>query len=269
MNKIQIDLLTRNLLQRKQPVECPFEQSDVVFNIEGDVIDHFAGKIQTTPGGVISKYGGPCLQIRRLHIGREAPAKTGKKALFNSCDFGWTAVCTQNDLFAPLMQVVEQVEKLLLGFLLSAEKLNVIDNQDIYLTEGMGELSQGVVLDGIYEIVRECLTRQVQNLSTGLKGDNLITDGVSQVGFSQSNFSVNEKWVEAGLARTIGDGHTSAARQPIAICLDEAFKRVSGIERRRQGPGNALSLERKQRRLIQVLGYQATFSGRLSLTHYV
>jgi len=59
------------------------------------------------------------------------------------------------------VQFIEQVEELLLCFLLAAEELDVVHDQYIDLTERMCEFTQRVVLDRVHEVVGECLRRQI------------------------------------------------------------------------------------------------------------
>ena len=67
-------------------------------------------------------------QFGLLEIGDESSLKPREQPVSHTGHFLRSTVCRKNDLFAGLMQDVEDVEEAFLRFLLIAEELDVIDD---------------------------------------------------------------------------------------------------------------------------------------------
>jgi hypothetical protein len=82
------------------------------------------------------------------------------------------------------MQVVEDVKKDILGLFFSAEKLNVIDDEDVNHLVKVTKVIHGVIPDGINELVCELLGAHVQNGEFWILLLYFKADGVRQVCFA-------------------------------------------------------------------------------------
>ena len=78
------------------------------------------------------------------------------------------AVRGQHDLLVEIDQAVEGVEEFFLGAVLAADKLNIIDQQNIHRAVFLTEQGGGAVADSLDQIIGEVLGRHVQNAEAAL-----------------------------------------------------------------------------------------------------
>ena len=81
-------------------------------------------------------------------------------------------------------QGVEGVEKFFLRPFFAAEELDIIDQQKIGLAIALAEFDQGIVLNGVDELVNENLTREVHHFRGFLFVPNILTDRLHQMRFA-------------------------------------------------------------------------------------
>ena len=70
--------------------------------------------------------GNSCFKVRRLDIRQKPPFKAGAQPVLQGFDFLGRPVRGQNNLLFCLIKGIKGMEKLLLGLILTADKLNVI-----------------------------------------------------------------------------------------------------------------------------------------------
>lgn len=133
-------------------------------------------------------------------------------------------------MFAVLVELVEDMEEDFLGFLFIGQKLDVIDNEDVNHLVEVDKVIDGIILDGMDDLVREFFGGNEKHGFVGEFLYHFIPDGLGQVGLSESYVSEDNEWIERGGARALGDGDTSRASQPVAIPFNECFEGVLGVE---------------------------------------
>ena len=97
--------------------------------------------------------------VRRLQLRRQAPFEARNEAVLEIGDLRSRPIAGKDDLFVSVEKRVEGVKEFFLRALLSAEKLNIVDQEQIRLPVALAELHQVVVLNRIDELVDEQLAR--------------------------------------------------------------------------------------------------------------
>ncbi len=114
------------------------------------------------------------------------------------------------------------MEELLLRPLLSRQKLDVVDHQHIDMAIPLSEVHHLVVADGIDDLVRKLLCRQIGNPQVRTLR-HMIGNGVQQVGLAKPHTSVDEQGV-IRLGRLLGDRHAGGVGELIPGADDEILE---------------------------------------------
>src|SRR5665647_947585 len=80
-----------------------------------------------------------------FHFSRQAPFETGQQAVVDADDVLWGTVASDDQLFAVLVKVVEDVEKYVLSTGLAAQFVNIVDQQNIDALIKVYEIVDSVV----------------------------------------------------------------------------------------------------------------------------
>src|SRR5690554_3628065 len=145
--------------------------------------------------GLLHQDRDPGFQLRRLDHHSQAPAEPGFKPLFHIHDFFRETVTGHNHLLATLKQRIKGVEKLFLRTLLAGKELDIVDQQGVDRTVVAFEFVDGVQLQRLDHIGHKSFRTQVRHLGLRVTTDNLVTDGVHQVGFTQAYTAIKEQRV--------------------------------------------------------------------------
>ena len=168
----------------------------------------------------------PELEVWRFDVGDHSPVKAADEPCFESGDFGWWPVARDDDLAAGFVERVERVEELVLRGFLAAEKLDVIDEQEIGLAVPAPEVVGGAALNRGDEFVGELLGADVGDASVGEARDDVVGDGLHEVRLAESGVAVQEERV-VDLAGGLGDGVSGGGRELVGIANDKVLERVS------------------------------------------
>jgi hypothetical protein len=114
------------------------------------------------------------------------------------------------------------MEKLFLRALLPRQELNVVDHQHVDMPVSLPQVHHLVVADGVDDLIRELLGRQIGNAQIGALGD-MVGDRVQQVGLPESDSAINKEGV-VGFCWLFCDCHTGGVRELIAGTHDEILK---------------------------------------------
>src|SRR5947207_4703687 len=93
----------------------------------------------------------------------------------------------------PVEKRVERVEKFFLRALFAAEKLDVVNQEQIGLPIAFAKLDEIVVLDGVDEFVDEKFAREVHDLRVFLFHSHELPYRLHQVRLAKSHAAVNEE----------------------------------------------------------------------------
>ena len=119
------------------------------------------------------------------------------------------------------------MEKPLLGLLLAAHELHVVNQQHLHAAVALAELLGGAVADGRNEVVGKLLRRDVQDALATAGG--LLADGVEEVGLAQAHAGIQEQGI-VGLARGVGHRLGGAEGHAIGVAHHEAVERILAVE---------------------------------------
>ncbi len=87
------------------------------------------------------------------------------------------------------------MEELLLGALLVGQELDVVDQQHVDRAIALAKPRHAVEPQRADEVVDELLGRQVHQLELGPAAQELVADGVQQMGLAESDAAVEEERV--------------------------------------------------------------------------
>ena len=126
--------------------------------------------------------------------------------------------------------MIEDVEEYILGRLLAAEKLNVINDQHVHHLIEVTEVIDRIVSHGVNELMGESFRAHIKHRLVRLTVFDLESDGVSLMRFPQSHATINQEWVESSTSRFVCDSESCTARQPVALAFDKVLESVVGVE---------------------------------------
>ena len=135
----------------------------------------------------------------------------------------------QDDLLAVLVDRVERVEELFLGPFLVGDELDVVDEEQVDPPVAGPELVDLALLDRGDELVGELLARRVDDALARELGDDLVADGVHQVGLAEADPAVQEERV-VGVAGALGDRQARGVGEAVGRADDEVRERVARVE---------------------------------------
>ena len=93
------------------------------------------------------------------------------------------------------------MEKFFLSLFFFVEKLNIIDEQDVNRAVFLAESFRISFDDGINKFVGKFFTRYVENAHIGIIADDLVADGVHEVGFAKADAAVHKERIIDGTGR--------------------------------------------------------------------
>ena len=135
----------------------------------------------------------------------------------------------QHDLLAVLVDRVERVEELFLRPLLVGDELDVVDEEQVDPAVAGPELVDLALLDRGDELVGELLARRVDDALARELGDDLVADGVHQVGLAEADAAVQEERV-VGVAGALRDRQARRVGEAVGRADDEVRERVARVD---------------------------------------
>ena len=130
----------------------------------GDIFDDFVVNVVALQLLLFAQDGHSRFIIRRLDIYSQAPFKTGAETFFQRLDLLGRLIGGNNNLLFRLIKGVESVEKFLLRALLSYNKLNIVDQENVVVSVLFAELRGGDIVfitDGVDQLVGELFAGHV------------------------------------------------------------------------------------------------------------
>ena len=169
------------------------------------------------------------LEVRRRQVRDEAPFEAAAQPLLEGQDRLRRPVRGQDDLLAVLVDRVERVEELFLRPLLVGDELDVVDEQEVDPPVAGAELVDLALLDRGDELVGELLGRGVDDALARELGDDLVADGVHQVGLAEAHAAVQEERV-VGVARALRHGQAGRVGEAVGRPDDEVAEGVARVD---------------------------------------
>ena len=128
-----------------------------------------------------------------------------------------------------LVEIVEDVEELFLGFFLIDDELEVVDNETIEFFELTAELFAFAVLDGVDKIGIEVRDGGVEDFVVGVALQELIADSLDEVSFAEARAAVEEEWI-ATRAWSVDDAFGGGSGDVVVGADDEVVESVFAVK---------------------------------------
>ena len=145
---------------------------------------------------------------------------------------GRELVACDDDLLVVLLQVVEDVEKHILCAGFPRKELNVVDDEHINHLVEVDEIRAVVVLVGRHILGRKLFGLHVKHGLLRVQTFGFQSDGVAEVGLSQTSAAIDDQGVERALSRVFGHFKAGGTRQAVAFAFDEVVEGVVFVELR-------------------------------------
>ena len=126
------------------------------------------------------------------------------------------------------------MEKLFLGGLFSYNKLHVVDEQYVDVAVLVPEIVHGrgiTVTDGVDELVGEHLGGDIQHPGLGIRLQDIVGDGMHQMGLPQSYASVQEQRI-VQFPGGLGHSQRRCMGEGIVLAHHEGVEGVTGVQAR-------------------------------------
>ena len=225
----QVHALPVEAGERGDPDQRTLELADVGLDLRRDELEHVRRRVQPVLGRLLAQDRDPRLQVRRLHVGDQAPLEPGAQPVLQRGQLLGRPVRADDDLLVGVVQGVEGVEELLLGPFLALQELDVVDQEDVVVAVAPLEGGLLVVAQRVDEVVGELLGAHVAHPRVLEQPLRVVADRVQQVRLAQPGVPVDEQRV-VRLGRRLRDGDGGRVREPVAGADDAAPKYLSTID---------------------------------------
>src|SRR6185436_7055752 len=121
------------------------------------------------------------------------------------------------------MQRIERVEKLFLYSLLPCQKLNVVDQQHICLAIFFPEPDQLTVLYAVDVFIGELFRRDIGHPRSFAMIDDILSDRMQEVGFTQTDASVEEQRI-IRFPGSLRDSQSGRVGKCIVVANDKSIE---------------------------------------------
>ena len=223
-----------NLGHEENGREFTFEIANVGVDVFGDVFDGFGFDFGTEKFGFGAENGAFVFEFGELEVEGAGPSEARGETFVDGFDLGGEAVASDDDLFVELIEVIEDVEEFLLGFLFVDDELEIIDDENIEFAEFEIKFFTFAKTDGIDEIGVEMRNRGVKNFEGGILFEKFVADGLDKVGFTEAGSAIEEEGVVAA-AGSIDDATGGRNSKIVVGTDDEIIESVFFVETRSVG----------------------------------
>ena len=224
------------MVQRRlghQRNEGAFQFADVGVDVVSNIFYHFVGHLHSVVGQFLAQDTHAGLDIRRQQLCSQTPFQARRETGLEALQFARGFVAGDDNLFACLVQGVEDVEEGLLctaGFV--APELDVVHYQHINHLVEMNKVGSGAIASGIHILLHELFGGDIQHRHFRMQLLGLQSNGIGKMGLAQSHAAVKHQGVEGGLAGLFSHGIACRAGQSVAFALDIVEERVRRTELR-------------------------------------
>jgi hypothetical protein len=178
---------------------------------------------------LLAEDGDAGLEVGRLDVGDEAPLEATAHPVLEACQVLGCDVARDDDLLVVIVQGVEGVEERLLRLRAALQELDVVDQEDVDVAVACLEGGAAVVGDGVDEVVRELLARDVSDADAGVERLGIVADRVQQVRLAESGVAVDEERV-VRLGRCLSHGDRRCMREAVGLADDEVVEGVLRVQ---------------------------------------
>ena len=163
----------------------------------GDVQRHVHRNVHALGLALVHQDRGAGLHLRQIHFRRHAADHPRAQTVFEAAYLLRIAVRRRHHLLAGLEQCIENVEELLLEPGSAVEELDVVDHQHVHRAVAQRRLLHVAAAHAGDDLVAEALARQIDDVHLRRPGEDLVADGVHQMGLAQADAAVEQQRVVA------------------------------------------------------------------------
>ena len=200
----------------EDPLECAFQLAHVGLDMLGDEECNILRHAHALGLRLLEQDRDAHFQFRRLDRNRQAPAEARDQPVFHSGDLLRIGVAGDDHLLVRIDQRIEGVEEFLLRAVLSAEELNIVDQQQIQRVVVLLEAVERLVLIGAHDIGHILFRVDVAHVRMRIVFMHQVADRLDQMRLAQADAAVDEQRVVGG-ARMLGDLQSRCTRQLVGL----------------------------------------------------
>ena len=132
-------------------------------------------------------------------------------------------------MFIELIEVVEDIKELFLGFFLIDDELEIVDNEDVEFAEFEVEFFAFAKFDGVDEIGIKVGNGGVEDFEGGIFSKKLVADGLDEVGLAEAGATIEEEGIIA-VAGGVDDTASGGDGEVVVGADDEIVESVFLVE---------------------------------------
>ena len=166
------------------------------------------------------------LIVRACYLRRQTILETCKQAFLDILEFHRSTVASEDELFAQLLEMVEDMEERVLRALEPRKILDVIHDKHIHRLIEIQEIRDAVCLGGILVLEFESVRADIEHAELRVDEPCLVSDSIGEVCLPHSASAIYKKRVESRRTGLLGDSDTRRTRQFVGFSGNE---RVKGI----------------------------------------
>jgi len=188
-----VDIASRQGGISPQAGQGTFQLPDIGSQIGSQEEAHFVGKGNIEEFSFLAEDGHFGFNIGRLNIGNQAPTDAGAESLLQPGDLLGELIAGNDNLPMRFIKRVEGMEEFLLGSFFTAQELDIIQQKDVFVPVFIAEIGHFLVTQAVDQFIGEFFGRGVADVRRWIVLQNLVSDGIGQVGLSQSHTAVDEE----------------------------------------------------------------------------
>ena len=212
-------------------VQRALQLADIGDDLVGQELQHLGGHLRLHLLGLGLQDAQAQLIGRGMDVGHQPPAEARAHALLEPLEVVGRFVGGDHHLPVLVDQRVEGVEEFLLGRILAADELHVIDHQHVDRAELLLEGHDVLLPQRADELVHELLGREIDHPALRRALLDMPGDGMHQMGLAEPDPAIEEQRVEGHGAR-LGDALRCGMGELVRLADDEILEGEARIERR-------------------------------------
>ena len=187
LRNAHVDIVVHEARLQRELDDGAFEAADVARNFLGEEMQHVVADFEMAFFGLLVEDGLARLDVGRLDVHGEAPCEAAHEAVGEVLHFACRSVGGKHDLFARLVQRVENQEELVLRLVLACPVLDVVDEEDVDLVAvEVAHLRDAAFAQALHVLLREILAGEVADALSRVFFEDVVADGLQEVRLAES-----------------------------------------------------------------------------------
>ena len=180
---------------RHQTNERSFQLPHVRADVGSDVQSNIGWQRDFLLLGFLLQNGDLGFKVGRLDIGNESPLEAAAETVFDFGQFFWRTVTGDYDLLHRFVQSVKCMEELFLGPFLLCQKLDIVDQQYVYIAELVAEGRHLVIAQRVDHFIGKLLAGDIADGRLRRPPLYFMPDSLHQMGFPHADAPIKKERV--------------------------------------------------------------------------